>query len=211
MKKIHNSHLNCEFNDRRRWLLYYLLAKQRKHRNDLKKESQTMKYTSAEANKLLKGIEQKIRNILMMERRSSHFLVASGEDAESLRPKYDFAETQSELERLEAEVRKIKHAINCFNTTHTLPGFNAITIDQALVYIPQLSSRVRKLHELASSLPKERVENMRSNIIDYSLANYDIDAAEKAYEESQKLLDSLQLALDAVNTTETMEIEIGQL
>ena len=42
-----------------------------------------MKYTSAEANKLLKGVEQQLKDIKARERRSAHFKVASGEDAES--------------------------------------------------------------------------------------------------------------------------------
>lgn len=167
-----------------------------------------MKYTSAEANKLLKRIEQQIRDLRMREHRRAHFKVAAGEDAESLRPEYDFRETQSQLETLEKTVRAIKHQINIFNLTHTLPGFDDITIDQALIYIPQLTQRVNKLQDMAASLPKERIESVRNTFVDYTVANYDIDAAEKAYEEVQEKLAKLQLALDAVNNTETMEIEI---
>ena len=62
-----------------------------------------MKYTSAEANKLLKGIEGRISDIRCKEDITSKFLVAAGEDVESLRPQYDFAATQQELEELEAK------------------------------------------------------------------------------------------------------------
>ena len=83
-----------------------------------------MKYTSAEAGKLVKKLEDKVNDILSREEKAALFRVASGEDAESLRPEYDFNKTQDEIERLRGQIRTVKHAINVFNTTHTLPGFN---------------------------------------------------------------------------------------
>ena len=159
-------------------------------------------------NKLLKNIEQQIKDIRLKEHRSAHFKVASGEDAESIRPAYDFAATQTRIDELESAVREIKHAINTFNVTHTLPGFDDITIDKALVCIPQLTQRVSKLQEMAASLPKERIESLRNTFVDYSVANYDIDEAEKAYREAREKLAALQLALDAANSTGTMEINV---
>ena len=89
-----------------------------------------------------------------------------------------------------------------------MPGYDDLTIDQALVYLPQLSCKVRKLREMASALPRERVvDSYRSNIIDYVIANYNI-AAENAYHEEQEKLRKLQLALDAANSGATMEIDI---
>ena len=168
-----------------------------------------MKYTSSEANKLLKGIEARIEDLKNKERKSSTFNAASTEDPEELRPAYDFAETQKQIAALEMDVRTVKHAINVFNVTHTLPGFDDMTIDQALVYLPQLSGKVKKLQEMAAALPRERVESFRSTIIDYVIANYDIADAEKAYHMEQERLGSIQLALDAANAGETMEIDIS--
>lgn len=172
-----------------------------------------MKYTSAEAAKLLKKINLKISDLLDAESKTYIFQAASIEDVESLRPDYNFRETQEELARLRSQLRTVKHAINVFNTTHTLPGFDDLTIDQALVYIPQVSARTATLHGMASRLPKERCSDYRSsgaNYIDYVITNYDIDEAREAYEESADLLARLQLALDTVNTTETMEIDISE-
>lgn len=169
-----------------------------------------MKYTSAEANKLLKSIEGRIADLERKEELTSSFQVAAGEDVESLRPKYDFASTQKEIAELEAKMRVVKHAINSFNLTHTLPGFDGLTIDQALVYIPQLTGRIRKLRSMSGVLPKQRISDRYSsaNFVDYIVSNYDIEAAEQAYVEAKELLASIQLALDAVNTTETMDIDI---
>ena len=169
-----------------------------------------MKYTSAEANKLLKSIQGRISDITRKEDLTASFRVASGEDVESLRPQYDFAATQAKLDSLEEKARIVKHAINSFNLTHTLPGFEGLTIDQALVLIPQVMDRISKLRNMAGVLPKQRVSDRYSsaNFVDYQVSNYDIEEAEQAYVEAKELLASLHLALDTVNTTETMEIDI---
>ena len=100
-----------------------------------------MKYTSAEANKLLKALESKLRKIRAREEKARYFNVSSAENIEELRPEYDFAKVQAEIAGLNAKIRRVKHAINVFNSTHTLPGFDEMTIDQALIYLPQLKPR----------------------------------------------------------------------
>ena len=137
-----------------------------------------MKYTSAEANKLLKSIQGRISDITRKEDLTASFRVASGEDVESL--------------------------------THTLPGFDGLTIDQALVLIPQVRGRITKLRSMSGVLPKQRIVDRynSANYVDYLVSNYDIEEAEQAYVEAKELLASLHLALDTVNTTETMEIDI---
>ena len=127
-----------------------------------------MKYTSAQANKLLKKLNDEYSALLDKEQRSRDFRAAMGEDVESVRPAYDYAETQARLAELEGKIRALKHAINCFNMTHFVDGFE-MTIDEMLVYIPQLTRRKNKLLEMKSRLPKERVEEQygrQSNIID---------------------------------------------
>lgn len=90
-----------------------------------------------------------------------------------------------------------------------MPGFDDMTIDQVLIYLPQLSSQVEKLRRMAEALPRERKENFRSNLVEYNIANYDPKEAAAEYERAQAELSSLQLALDAANAGEMMEIEIA--
>ena len=168
-----------------------------------------MRYTSAEANKLLKALELRRNTIKKKEEKAASFQAAANENIEELRPEYDFAKVQAELASLNAKIREVKHAINVFNVSHTLPGYDGLTIDQALVYLPQLSEQTRKLNDMASALPRERIESFRSMIVDYSIANYDIDEAEKAYEDVSERLTSLQLALDKANNSDTMEIDVA--
>ena len=130
-----------------------------------------------------------------------------GEDVESVRPAYDYADTQKKLTELEQRIRRVKHAINVFNATHIIPDFN-MTIDEMLVYIPQLTQRKNKLADMKARLPKQRVEEYgrQSNIIDYTYANYDLAAVEADYEKVSDELSSAQLALDAVNQRDTFDL-----
>ena len=169
-----------------------------------------MKYTSAKANKLLKKLNDEYAALLEKERRSRDFRAAMGEDVASVRPAYDYVETQARLAALEEKIRRLKHAINCFNTTQSVDGFN-MTIDEMLVYIPQLTKRKSKLLEMKSKLPKERVEEQygrQSNIIDYTYTNYDLAAVEADYEKAVDELSRAQLALDAVNQREIIPVEL---
>ncbi|MDE7288602.1 MAG: hypothetical protein K2N71_03735 [Oscillospiraceae bacterium] len=167
-----------------------------------------MKYTSAEAAKILRQLNEDYSSVLNMETESCTFIAAVSEDIETVRPEYDFEETQKKLAEIEEKIRRVKHALNVFNTTHTVPGFD-MTVDEMLVYIPQLTRKKNKLAGMKDRLPKVRqAANYRSNIIDYSYANYDIKSAEAEYTRVAETLAKAQLALDTLNSTETMEIDI---
>lgn len=167
-----------------------------------------MKYTSAEAAKILRQLNEDYSSVLNMETESCTFIAAVSEDIETVCPEYDFEETQKRLAEIEEKIRKVKHALNVFNTTHTVPGFD-MTVDELLVYIPQLTRKKNKLAGMKDRLPKVRQNsNFRTNIIDYSYANYDIKAAEAEYTRVAETLSKAQLALDTLNSTETMEIDV---
>lgn len=170
-----------------------------------------MTYTSAQASKLLRKLNDQYTLLLQKEEQSSTFLAAMGEDVESVRPPYDYAATQAQLEKLEEQIRIVKHAINLFNTTHTVPGFD-MTIDQMLVYIPQLTQKRAKLHRMQGRLAKSRepvsAYTRGGNIIDYWYTNYDVQVAEADFAAVCEQLAKAQTALDLVNNTETMEINL---
>lgn len=171
-----------------------------------------MKYTltSAEASKMLKKILEEKSLILANERQSCVFNAALGEDVESVRPAYDYAAAQAALESCNRRIRLLKHAINRFNAAQTV-GDTGMTIDQALVYIPQLTEMRGRLFEMQNRLPKQRtsVGGIGSNtVIDYRYTNYPVEAAKRDYTRVSDELRRVQTALDVVNTTVTMEIEL---
>jgi hypothetical protein len=166
-----------------------------------------MKYTSSQIAKLLRKLAEEKETLTGIENHGSTFIVASGEDEDSIRPEYDYAETQKKISEIDARTVRIKHALNLFNSTSKLPGYD-ITVDQALIMIPQLTARKNRLDQLRSNLPKTREMNMRSgSIIDYRVANYDPKQAQADYEKASDELAKLQTALDLFNTTVTFELD----
>ena len=169
-----------------------------------------MNYTSAEAAKLLKKINEELDVLREREMKSAVFTAAVGEDIESVRPKYDYAETAEKLEALEAKVRYLKVRMHEFNLKTYIPELG-MTIDEALVWIPQLSERKRKLTGMAARLPKERTQAAgygSKTIIEYDYANYDIEKAGADLAAVTDLLAKAQGALDRVNSTATLELDI---
>ena len=166
--------------------------------------------TSAVAAKRLRKLNDERDALLTMELKSRTFVAAVQEDVESVRPAYDYRAAQDALTEVEGKIRRLKHAINCFNCTYVLPEFD-MTIDQMLVYLPQLTARMNKLDDMRSKLPRERVResfNRGSNIIDYEYANYDITLARADYDLVADELARAQNALDTANTTVFFEVDL---
>lgn len=166
-----------------------------------------MKLTSAEAAKLLKRMKGDYEDLLLQERLSREFIAATSENVEECRPAYHFAETQAQLADMAGEIRKLKHALNIFNTTTIVPGFD-MTIDEMLVYIPQLNEQRSKFYSMKNRLQRQRMDHCQTDVIDYRYMNYDIAEAARAFAKAQAELTRAQLALDKVNTTVTFEFEM---
>lgn len=85
-----------------------------------------------------------------------------------------------------------------------------MTIDQMLVYIPQLTARNSKLDNMKNHLPKERVQsgiNRAAGIVEYKYSNYDIKLAEADYILAADELARAQNALERINSTIEFEVD----
>lgn len=171
-----------------------------------------MKMTSAQAAKLLRQWNESLKALQRREENTKTFLASLGEDLESVRPEYDYAAMQAEQTAIEANIRKLKHTLNVFNTTTIIPEFE-MTIDQMLIYLPQLTNRLEKLSRMKELLPKQRenaLYSRNSAIIDYRYANYDIQTVEKDYEVLAETLAKAQTALDYINNTVLLEVDLPE-
>ena len=169
-----------------------------------------MKMTSAQAAKLIRQLSDELRTLQTRENNSESFLAALGEDPETVRPEYDYSAMQKAQSEIERKIRKVKHAVNVFNSVTVVPELG-MTIDEVLVYLPQLTSRCSKLSRMKDALPKTRENSGYSRgttVIDYRYANYDIAQAGKDYSELSAELAKVQTALDYVNNTVEFEIEV---
>lgn len=171
-----------------------------------------MKMTSAQAAKLLRQWNESLKALQRREENTKTFLASLGEDLESVRPEYDYTAMQAEQAAIEANIRKLKHTLNVFNTTTIIPEFE-MTIDQMLIYLPQLTNRLEKLSRMKELLPKQRenaLYSRNSAIIDYRYANYDIQTVEKDYEVLAETLAKAQTALDYINNTMLLEVDLPE-
>ena len=166
-----------------------------------------MKMTSSEANKLIKKLKSEQEMLLQIEQQAYTFTAAVEENPDDARPDYSFEETTERLNEIETKIRKIKHALNVFNTTHKAGDY---TLDEALVRIPMLSQKAQRLSRMAQQLPKSRIDDRYNSgpHITYRYANYDVAEAKRLYQETIDELNRLQIALDNTNRTEQMDIDI---
>ena len=113
----------------------------------------------------------------------------------------------AKFDEIDRKVRKIKHALNVFNSTTVIDGFD-MTIDEMLVFLPQATDRLRKLAVMLSTPAKSRAENTgRTAIIEYEYLNYDLAKAQKDYDDLMDMKNRALTALDVVNNTVPFEIE----
>ena len=168
-----------------------------------------MKVTSAQANKMIRQLNDELNALETREQNTRSFVAATSENIESVRPEYDYDTTQAEMIALEDKIRKAKHALHVFNATTIVPEFG-MTIDMMLVYLPQLTHRKRRLNQMKKALPQERIESYSRNsaLIEYRYTNYDIDKANEDYQAVTDELFRAQTALDLINSTVEFEMDI---
>ena len=166
-----------------------------------------MQYTSAQANNLLKQLEAEQSALEVMESENCKFIAATVEDLEQARPPYDYGETQKQFAELERKICMVKHAINVFNTTHLVPGFD-LTVDQMLVHLNHLKARQRRLSKMAICIERTRRDNYTSKFIEYVYANFDVKTAKADFLAVVDEIGRARIALDTLNNSETMEIAI---
>ncbi len=167
-----------------------------------------MKYTSAAANKQIKLLNEKKEFHCQIEANSKTYVAAV--DEEPVIPAFDYAKNAAEIEKIDLEIVKIKHAINLSNALASIEVCGrTMSVDEILVRLAQLSNRLDTLGDMRSELPKSRVESMGARTVkpEYRYVNYDLDAVRADYDKTAQMIAEMQLALDKYNQTFEFEVE----
>ena len=162
-------------------------------------------YNSASCNKIIRKLKDEYKSILQEERDNRMYTVGGDEDNFTCVPEYDFAETQEKLDAITEKIRKLRHAVNMFNTTYVLPTIG-ITIDEALYVMAVMNERKNTLLSMSRVQPKQRRSGYSG--VEYVYTNYDVPEVKTVYSILDKNLSDIQMALDLANLTETFEVDI---
>lgn len=167
-----------------------------------------MEISPAYASKLIKKKNEEIRSLLAEEQKTSTTTACVGEDVEALRHAYNFAETQKKIETLQDDILNLKHAINEFNVSTVLPGFN-FTIDVALVKMKMLSDRKTRLSYMKQVQPVSRSSGAYIKQPEYTYRNFDVDEVLREFSSTELELTNLQLAIDKANLGSALNVNIS--
>ena len=154
-----------------------------------------MRICNAEAMKMIKSFEEDLERIKINEELNAVSSYKEGED--KILPNYDYAKTRQEKEKINAEIRKIKHALSVANSTYKINYFD-ITIGEALVYLAQLNKEYSDLENLEK---KQKITRhiTPNGVLEYIECNYDPEQVKKDRKEIYTKICRLQVAIDRAN------------
>lgn len=175
------------------------------------KKIKTIKMTSAYANKMLKKLAEDKEYLEEKEAKGRMYIAAL--DEEPVVPEYDFEEVSAKIAEIDAQVVRIKHAINVTNTTNQLlVKGKKLTIDAVLIRMSQLNRRKQTLDFMRKEEPKTRLETSgfgnKKAVPEYRYINYDMDKVNREYAQIDAEISEMQLELDKFNQTFEFEVEL---
>lgn len=161
-----------------------------------------MKVCHSEAMKKIKELEEQ-KNLLVYNE-VNRCTVSYKEGEEKTPSKYDYAKTRKEIEKIDNEVRAIKHALAVANSTVTVDDFD-MTIGEALVYLAQLNAEYRRLDALTDRDKLSR-RITANGVIEYTECLYEPEKVEKEQKALYSKICKLQVAIDRANLNNYLEI-----
>lgn len=162
-----------------------------------------MRMTVNEANRLAQQLKAEHDRLLEEERNVQTYSHTEGE--EPFIPKYDFAEMAKKRDEINGKIQKIRHAVSLFNVSEQISAEN-ITVDQALVRIAMLSAEKRRLDHMVMIPEVNREGSYRTPEIVH--CNFDMQQVELRREAVTMELNQLRAALDLVNLTRVIDIDL---
>lgn len=169
--------------------------------------SEIKQITRAGAKKMVRKLEDDKDYLLSQIASQSNYIETEGIDP--VVPDFDFDKVITQWIEIDSEIRKIKQALNIFDTNAIIPELN-ITISEALIKMAQLNKLKTSLDSMRRKIPKKRRQgyNVSNNLVEYECLNYDLKQAEAAYDAVLADITKIQIGLDTCSQTLLFDLEI---
>lgn len=162
-----------------------------------------MKMCHSEVIKYIKELENRKEVLLKQEltgRTYTHL-----EDGGKTIPDYSYSKTRLEVDKLDGEIRHLRHLLAVANCNVKVDGFD-VSIGEALVMLAQLQNKCELLKEM-SSFPQKSQRTTYSGKVEITECNYDVVKVGKDYEKVRQTINQLQVAIDRANLTNYVDME----
>lgn len=161
-----------------------------------------MKMCNTEVIKKIKELEERKQEIIADE--INKCMSTYQTETDKIDTGYNFKETRDAIARINAEVLKLKHALNIVNSTVIVPEFN-MTVGESLVYMAQLNNERAILERMARNIAKTR-HTVFNGTVEYTVTNYDVNECKMLLGEIKATIVQLQLAIDRVNLSNIIDL-----
>lgn len=160
-----------------------------------------MKMSCTAVMKRIKELDERKNRLMNEERERCETTYVSEKD--KVDTGYDYARYQQAYDEIDGEVRRLKGILNRVNATVKLKEYG-MTIGETLVYLAQLSSKRARLEALPTVQSSRRVTY--NGVIEYTVCNFDTETVKRDVEAVRTEIGNLQMAIDRVNLTHTVEV-----
>ena len=165
------------------------------------------KVSPATVARRINALREELTDLERYEKEASSFTCTVGEDEEKYRPSYDYEGTQKRYREITQEIRKLRHAMNIFNSSTMVPEFD-MTVDQLLVYLPQLRELKKKLGDMKNAPISGRSYDSYRGVNEYTYSNYSVQKVAEDYRLVSEEYAKAHSALDYINITGEIEVDL---
>lgn len=161
-----------------------------------------MKVSIKQAMKELTILDKEILKLLEFEKRESKVVYLKGEKPEV--SDYNYQAVSKEIEKLETKKRQLKIKIINANA-NTKTEYKSLSISELLILLAQLSSKLRRLEDLASNKKRERVTT-HDGQVEYTECLFEPKEVEKEITSLTSEITKIQIAIDRANLDTQIEV-----
>lgn len=151
--------------------------------------------TINEIGKRIGDLKKERERLIEKDKKLRVFRSSEFEDLEKLRPDYDYVGLQSELDRVEEEIRNLTAKAVTILATERVKEYHDMTILEMMFFLRGLEAKEERLYEMTTHLEKER-HFSSSLLLEYEYINYDISKVEEDLGKTREELEKIRTFFD---------------